>query len=61
MGTDLGQLIIIRPQNDARTVVVKNGTGNIVCGKTGGDVTLDDETDTFMAIYDTTLTKWLEL
>jgi hypothetical protein len=56
-----GTTLIIRPVNDARTVVVKNGTGNIVCGKTGGDVTLDDETDTFMCVYDADLNKWLEL
>ena len=61
VGTYDGQIVVIRPNYDDRTIVVKNGTGNIVCGKTGGDVTLDDYTDTFMAIYDTTLSKWLEL
>jgi hypothetical protein len=56
-----GQIVIIRPLHDDRTVIIDDGADNIVCGKTGGDVTLDDNTDTFMAVYDITLTKWLEL
>lgn len=50
------QLLIIRPANDAHTVVIKNGTGNIICG---ADVTLDNQYDTITLIYDLTAAKWL--
>lgn len=43
-GLASGEIVILSPANDARTVVVKNGTGNIVCA-TGADITLDDSTD----------------
>lgn len=51
-----GQLLIIRPNNDARTIVVKNGTGNIICGT---DATLDAVSDTWMGIYNGS--SWLEI
>jgi hypothetical protein len=51
-----GHIVILRAESGARTVVIKNGTGNIVCG---GDVTLDNEHDTATLIYDGDLAKWL--
>jgi len=54
-GTE-GDILTIVANNAGRSVVVKNGTGNIVCG---GDHTLDNTGDTFIAIYDGT--NWLEL
>jgi hypothetical protein len=53
-----GMLLFIRPENDARTVVVKHGTGNIwISG--GADVTLDDVRDLIALVYDGT--KWSDL
>ena len=53
-----GLLVILRANNDGRTVVLKNGTGNIECS-TSADITLDDDNKLALAQYDTTLTKWL--
>jgi collagen type VII alpha len=56
-GGTAGRVIRIRAENAARTVVVKNGTGNILCA--GSDITLDD-TDQFIDLqYDGTLTAWI--
>lgn len=38
-GVSEGMIVILRAEHTDRTVVVKNGTGNIVCG---GDIYLDD-------------------
>ena len=55
-GTD-GMFLMVRAENAARTVVVKDGTGNIELK--GGDITLDD-TDAFVILYyDGTLSKWV--
>jgi len=56
-GTD-GFILVIRPTNDAHSVVVKNGTGNIIT-LAKADITLDDETDTLWLVYDGNLSKWL--
>lgn len=53
-------LLIIRPVNSGRTVVVKHDTGNIQCAG-GVDITLDNTYDFALAIYDPTLTKWLAI
>lgn len=60
LGTDIEEasLLIFRPDNDARTVVVKHDVGNILCVG-GADFTLDDEEDFCVAIYDAGLAKWL--
>lgn len=50
-----GMTIILRANNSARTIVVKNGAGNIICGS---DCTLDSASDTWMGIYDGA--NWLE-
>jgi hypothetical protein len=53
-----GQILVIRAANSSRTVVVKDGTGNIQCG---GDFSLDNTQDTITLMYDGTLTAWLEI
>jgi hypothetical protein len=55
-GGTVGQILILRPQNDARTVVLKDGTGNL---RLSGDFSLDDLDDTITLIY--TGSNWLEL
>ena len=39
-----GDVLVIRPESSARTVVVKHGTGNVQCVG-GDDITLDDDYD----------------
>lgn len=53
-----GAILILRANNDARTVVVKDGTGNIQCG---GDRTLDNTQDTVTLLFSSTLSAWLEI
>lgn len=55
-GGTVGQILILRPQNDSRTVVLKDGTGNL---KLTGDFSLDDLDDTITLIY--TGSNWLEV
>lgn len=55
-GSD-GNTLILRAENTARTVVVKDGTGNIQCA---GDCSLDNTQDTITLIFDGTLNAWLE-
>jgi hypothetical protein len=54
-GTD-GQILVLRANNSARTVVIKNNTGNI---QVGTDVTLDNAYDTATLLYDGGLSMWL--
>ena len=56
-GSD-GQILILVAENSARTVVVKNGTGNISCG---ADFSLDHVEDTITLIYDDSKSKWLKI
>jgi|AKVG01.1.fsa_nt_gi hypothetical protein len=58
-GSD-GQLLIIRPENDGRTVVIKDGTGNIQT-PLGNDLTLDSTDKAAVLIYDTAKSVWLVL
>ena len=53
-----GSLLFIRPDNDARTVVVRHGIDNILCPG-GLDITLDDVEKCLMLIYDETLVAWM--
>lgn len=55
-----GQLLVIRPDNTARTVVIKDGTGNIET-QDGEDITLDTTEKAATLIYDAALSKWLVL
>lgn len=54
----LFNLLILRPADDARSVVVKHGTGNIILSG-GADVTLDDLSDHILLFYDGT--QWVNL
>ena len=55
-GGEEGQILVLTANNAARSVVVKDGTGNI---KSAGDFTLDNSEDTIALIY--TGSAWLEL
>lgn len=55
-----GFILILRANNDARTVVIKHNTGNIYCER-GDDILLDDTRDIAFLIYDATLSKWLAM
>lgn len=48
-----GDFVIIHPENDARTVVIKHNTGNIQCVG-GSDITLDDIFDFAILIHNGT-------
>lgn len=58
-GTE-GALLILRAANSNRTVVVKDGTGNI---QIGGDKTLDNAQDRLTLIYDSSIGvgAWVEI
>lgn len=55
-GGSEGQILVIRANNAARTVVAKDGTGNL---KLAGDMSLDNSEDTLTLIFDGT--NWLEM
>jgi hypothetical protein len=55
-----GMEIILRTSASARDVVIKDGTGNIYLGNSGGDVTLSDNTMTITLFYDGLFDAWLE-
>ena len=52
----IGMTLLLKAANDARTVVIKDSTGNI---KTNGDFSLTHTDDTIALIYDGT--NWLEI
>jgi len=52
-GGSEGDVLLIRAADGARTVVVKHGTGN-VWNPTGDDITLDDEGDYVLLVFDST-------
>ena len=53
-----GSVLTIAPANDARTVVVKHGTGNIATAN-GIDVTLDDTDKQCVLIYSAAKSEWV--
>lgn len=56
-----GQIVRLRAAA-GHTITVKNGTGDIICGKTSGDVTLvGDNADVITLVLDADLLKWLEV
>lgn len=57
-GAGENPLLFARIANDARNVVVKHGTGNILCAG-GKDITLETTADLLIAIYDNVQDKWL--
>lgn len=56
-GYDDGDMVMIRPANDARTVVVKNGANLILQGV---DFTMDSDDDA-MILLNIGSNKWIEL
>lgn len=52
-GTVAGETFVLFPNNTARTVVVKNGTDNIICS-TGADITLDETYKGILCLSDGT-------
>lgn len=56
-GAESNQLLILRPVNGARTVVIKHNTGNIMCmGE--ADISLETQQDWVWLLYDPVATKW---
>ena len=53
-----GGILYLRPANDARTVVIKHGTGNIATFS-GTDITLDSTDKLAVLIYDSQKSEWL--
>ena len=53
-----GAVLILRAANDARTVVCKDGTGNL---KLAGDCTLDNVQDTLTLLWTGAVQGWIEL
>lgn len=53
-----GSILVLRAANSARTVVVKDGTGNI---QLAGDCTLDNTQDTLTLMWTGAVQGWLEL
>lgn len=53
-----GMLLFVRANNDARTVVLKNGTGNL---RLQADFSLNNVYDTIQLRYVSGLTSWLEV
>ena len=53
-----GSLLVIRPDHTDRDIVIKHGTGNILCAG-NADITLDDSHDFAILIYDATLASWM--
>ena len=54
-----GSLLFLRAENSARTVVVKDNTGNI--NLAGGDFSLTATNDVLMLMYDGSISRWLEV
>jgi len=52
-----GELLILHPEDDAREVILKHGTGNIYIPG-GSDITLDDSSYHVLLIYDVESTNW---
>ena len=57
-GFTTGLFIVLRNVADARNVVIKHNTGNILCAGTG-DITLDTTSDIAFGVYDNGQSKWL--
>lgn len=55
-----GYVLILHPNNDARTIVLRHNIGNILCVG-NANLTLDDAHDIVVLTYDGTLAKWCAL
>jgi len=60
VGGDTDRLLYLSAAHDARTVVIKHSTGNILCVG-NADITLDDAHDFAVLWYDSLLSKWKAL
>lgn len=58
-GGTAGALLVLQASNDARTVVVKNGTGNILLS--GSDFSMDSANDILVLFYSSVPAKWVEI
>ena len=58
VGMTDGFPLFLRPNNDARTIIIKHNVGNIVCIG-NNDISLNDEHDIAVCVYDATLAKWI--
>lgn len=56
-GGTANQVLILRPVNDGRTIVIKHNTGNILCVG-NADIELDDKQDFAILLYDPVATTW---
>lgn len=57
-GGNDGQVLIIQAENTARTVVAKDGTGNL---NLAGDFSLDNTQDSLMLLFSSALSAWVEI
>ncbi|MHA3913837.1 hypothetical protein [Halovulum sp. GXIMD14793] len=53
-----GDMLVLRAENDARTVVVRNGVGNIACG---ADRTLDNTLDRLVLQWHAAASTWVQI
>ena len=53
-----GRLLVIRPITSARTVVAKDGTGNLIMA---GDHSMDHSHDTTTFVYSSGFPGWMEI
>lgn len=58
-GGENGKILILGNTANGRTVVVRNGSGNIRLA--GGDFSLDNTRDSLMLIYYGSLNEWVEI
>ena len=56
-GLNVGAILVIVPDNGARTIVAKDGTGNLILA---GDFTMATNRDT-LTLLRSTPTRWIEL
>lgn len=53
-----GQLLVVQAENSTRTVVAKDGTGNL---QLAGDFSLDNTQDSLTLLYSAALSAWVEI
>ena len=57
-GANAGAILVLSDAHDDRTVVAKDGTGNLLLAN---DFSMDHTSDRLVLIYDGTASKWVEL
>lgn len=58
VGTKMGQLLTLQIKDNARSVVIKDGIGNIFLA--GGDFTMNSVKDAIQLVYNSNLNQWSE-